>query len=80
MNQAFSIIKERVSEHSLIAALTIASGIAFVCYKMRSKDIKKVTILDTIGETPLIYLPKLSKAAKCHIYVTSKPLRPNWNT
>lgn len=49
MNQAFSIIKERVVEHAVIVGLAVASGLALVWYKMRSKDIKKVTILDTIG-------------------------------
>jgi len=48
------------------AAMTVA---VLLWRERKHKYIKKLTILDTIGNTPLIYLPKLSKAANCHIYV-----------
>lgn len=35
----------------------------------KSKEIKKTCILDLIGSTPLVYLPKLSKATGSEIYV-----------
>lgn len=53
---------------------TIAS-FAFLYYlnkkKKDKKHIKKTLLLDLIGKTPLIYLPKLSSALNCEIYVSS---------
>ena len=37
---------------------------------------KRTTVMDVIGNTPMLYLPKLSKATGCTIYVTCLPLRP----
>lgn len=35
--------------------------------------IKKQTVVDLIGNTPLLYLKELSKITKCEIYVTIYP-------
>lgn len=44
-------------------------------YFFRRKSIPKISILDTVGNTPLIYLPKLSKAAGANIFVRLLLLR-----
>ena len=44
--------------------------IPFLYYKKNQK-IARRSIIDIIGNTPLIYLPKLSQAAGSHIYVTN---------
>ena len=49
-------------------ALVIGATITYFLYK-KSREIPKVGILDLVGNTPLVYLPKLSKAANCLIYV-----------
>ena len=49
-------------------ALAIGATIGYLLYK-KSREIAKVGILDLVGSTPLVYLPKLAKAANCHIYV-----------
>lgn len=47
----------------MLASL-VSAGIIGLLYKKikSSRQIKKVTVLDLIGSTPLVYLPKLSKA------------------
>lgn len=46
-----------------ISSLMAAGIIGFIYRKMKSRrEIKKVEILDLIGSTPLVYLPRLSKA------------------
>lgn len=62
-------LKENINGLRLSVALCSATAIAVAYGCSRRKEIKKVSILDTIGNTPLVYLPKLSKAAGCHIYV-----------
>jgi hypothetical protein len=37
--------------------------------RKKLKEIKKVGLADVIGNTPLIYLPRLSKAVGSDIYV-----------
>ena len=37
----------------------------------KNQKIARRSIIDIIGNTPLIYLPKLSQAAGSHIYVTN---------
>jgi hypothetical protein len=69
MSELLAIIKERASQHPIIVTLSTIAAISLAAYLTRKKQIKRITILDTIGNTPLIYLPKLSKAANCHIYV-----------
>lgn len=60
------MIKKIAIGVSLISALGF---IAFIAHKASKKKIDNHSILDHIGKTPLIYLPKLSKALKCSVYV-----------
>ena len=50
-------------------AVLVGLTVGGVLYLRRKKEIPRVGILDCVGNTPLIYLPKLSKAANCNIYV-----------
>jgi len=46
-----------------VSSIFTAGVLGFVYNKLKkSKEIKKVHILDLAGSTPLVYLPKLSKA------------------
>jgi len=49
-------------------------------YLCRRKTVEKVQLMDIVGNTPLIYLPKLSKAAGSDIYVPLCSLRSSCNT
>lgn len=65
---------------NLGVAISSVAVLAAIYRWWSRKEIKKVSILDTIGNTPLIYLPKLSKAARCHIFVLRRPLRSNYSS
>lgn len=69
MNQLLTIVREKLNKQ-LIAGILLGFVAGALFTKLRSKTKRKVGILDLIGNTPLIYLPKLSKHAKCHIYVS----------
>lgn len=70
MNLLLDFVKEK-SNKKLIAGIVLGFMAGALWNKFRSKKVEKVGILDLIGNTPLVYLPKLSKHAKCHIYVVS---------
>lgn len=80
MSEILAIIKEKAEQHPIITTLSTVAVISLGVFLTRKKEIKRITILDTIGNTPLIYLPKLSKAANCHIYVRILQSRQSFNT
>ena len=69
MSGVLRVIKEKVGLG--VAGVVVIIGVAsFWRYVAgRRREIDKVGILDLIGNTPLVYLPKLSKSANCQIYV-----------
>lgn len=50
-------------------SVTAALGCLVIVFKKFKNKNGNASILDQIGKTPLIYLPKLSKALGCKIYV-----------
>ena len=70
MSGILRVIKEKVGL-GVVAGVVVTIGVvSFWRYVAgRKREIEKVGILDLIGNTPLVYLPKLSKSANCHIYV-----------
>lgn len=52
-----------------LASLTGASLFAYYLFRSRA-GIDKKSILDYVGNTPLIFLPRLSAAAGAEIYVS----------
>jgi hypothetical protein len=79
MSEGLSASQFKGISYSIIGILTVGiAAVAVWAYK-RSRQIKKITIVDIIGNTPLIYLPNLSKAAGCHIYVGNELGRLNWS-
>ena len=69
MSQLLSLIKEKGALIGTFLVSLSAVGVIGYFLSNRKKDIKKVGILDLVGNTPLVYLPKLSKSANCEIYV-----------
>jgi len=63
----------------LIGSLTMVGVFSYYVWKKFINKIDKKTILDIIGHTPLVYLPKLSKACNCEIYVFIFKLRLKWS-
>lgn len=55
----------------VLLSSVVTVGVFGLLYKKfkASRQIKKITILDIIGSTPLVYLPKLSKAIGSEVYV-----------
>lgn len=65
MTQLFNNNQIKAFTYSLIG-IAVAGITAVSIWKYRrSREIKKVSVGDLIGNTPLIYLPSLSKAAGC---------------
>ena len=66
-----SDIKEKLSLRSMlwVGASCAVLGSALWMHWRREKEIKRVSIVDVIGNTPLVFLPRLSLAAGCNIFV-----------
>lgn len=76
-NGAVESLLSRLSQYSqLLTGLAVGLSIAGLAYavKGRKKNERK-TLLDCIGKTPLIYLPRLSQALNSEIYVSIKIFR-----
>jgi|JI6StandDraft_1071083.scaffolds.fasta_scaffold03491_4 cysteine synthase len=55
----------------VVAGATLVA-LGWLCYgkiNKRAKSIKKVSLVDCVGNTPLIYLPRISEACGAEIYV-----------
>ena len=58
----------------LALGATAATFITFTILNRRKREgapKKKDTLLDAIGNTPLVYLPTISKMTKCKVYVST---------
>jgi hypothetical protein len=75
MGNSAGVIKEKLSWSGAFLGLGALLVLAAGCYCRQNKSVEKVTILDTIGNTPLVYLPALSQAAGAHIFVTDARCR-----
>ena len=72
MNNPFTSLRQSVGDVAVItlglAAVAAIATVHLFDWK-KTKEIKKVGLCDIVGNTPLIYLPRLSKAAGSDIYV-----------
>lgn len=72
MNNPFTNLRQSIGDVAVItfglAAVAAIATVHLFDWK-KTKEIKKVGLSDIVGNTPLIYLPRLSKAAGSDIYV-----------
>jgi hypothetical protein len=77
MDPILNFFREKLNG-KIIAGVLIGFMAGALWSKVRPRAVDKVSILDLIGNTPLVYLPKLSKQANCHIYVIPMKFRSKW--